>query len=102
MDSFTTTHPRRVPLWPSIFLLYLFSYHAHGKFLWAESPAVSTDIIRSAYPIGNGHLAVMPFGVAGAETLNLNIDSLWSGGPFEAAVSKKSASVHVMILSTDY
>jgi alpha-L-fucosidase 2 len=27
----------------------------------------------------------MPFGPAGSETLNINIDSLWSGGPFEVS-----------------
>lgn len=27
----------------------------------------------------------MPFGEAGGEKLNLNVDSLWSGGPFEPA-----------------
>jgi alpha-L-fucosidase 2 len=29
----------------------------------------------------------MPFGPAGSETLTLNLDSLWSGGPFEVNVS---------------
>lgn len=29
----------------------------------------------------------MPFGQPGQEKLNMNIDSLWSGGPFEATVS---------------
>jgi hypothetical protein len=30
----------------------------------------------------------MPFGSPGADQVNLNIDSLWSGGPFENSVSK--------------
>ncbi len=28
----------------------------------------------------------MPFGTPGKESLALNIDSLWSGGPFESSV----------------
>lgn len=28
----------------------------------------------------------MPFGEAGAEKVNLNVDSLWSGSPFESDV----------------
>ncbi|CAJ2507102.1 Uu.00g082880.m01.CDS01 [Anthostomella pinea] len=51
--------------------------------LWATTPADASDIIRQAYPLGNGRLGVMPFGEAGSEKLNLNIDTLWSGGPFE-------------------
>lgn len=29
----------------------------------------------------------MPFGSPGSEQVNLNIDSLWWGGPFESSVS---------------
>ena len=29
----------------------------------------------------------MPFGPPGAEKVVINIDSLWSGGPFESSVS---------------
>jgi alpha-L-fucosidase 2 len=44
---------------PSILLagLYLIQY-AYAKALWATEPANNfTDIIRTAYPIGNGRLA---------------------------------------------
>lgn len=54
-----------------------------AKSLWSRVPATATDIIRTAYPLGNGRLGAMPFGPAGQETVNLNLDSLWSGGPFE-------------------
>ncbi|KAF1915747.1 glycoside hydrolase family 95 protein-like protein [Ampelomyces quisqualis] len=54
-----------------------------NQLLWSSSPAQANEIIRTTYPIGNGRLAAMPFGPAGSETLTLNIDSLWSGGPFE-------------------
>ncbi|TVY84088.1 putative alpha-fucosidase A, partial [Lachnellula suecica] len=51
--------------------------------LWSSTPATFSDIIRQAYPIGNGRLGAMPFGDPGTEKVVLNIDSLWSGGPFE-------------------
>lgn len=62
-----------------------FSVFTMAKGLWSSSPASYSSIIRQAYPIGNGRLGLLPFGNPGAEKLNLNIDSLWSGGPFENA-----------------
>lgn len=56
-----------------------------AKSLWSSKPAISTDILRTAYPIGNGKLAALPFGEPGHEILSINRDSLWSGGPFENA-----------------
>ncbi|KAL5314437.1 hypothetical protein ACEPPN_017077 [Leptodophora sp. 'Broadleaf-Isolate-01'] len=41
--------------------------------------------MQQAYPIGNGKLGAMPFGSPGSEQVNLNIDSLWWGGPFESS-----------------
>lgn len=60
---------------------------SYAKSLWSTVPASASDIIRTAYPLGNGRLGALSFGPAGSETLNLNVDSLWSGGPFEVAVS---------------
>ncbi|KAF2025367.1 glycoside hydrolase family 95 protein-like protein [Setomelanomma holmii] len=62
-----------------------FTSWSQAKSLWSSSPATARDIIRMAYPLGNGRLGAMPFGPAGSETLNLNVDSLWSGGPFEVS-----------------
>ncbi|OWY42701.1 Alpha-fucosidase A [Alternaria tenuissima] len=53
--------------------------------LWSTTPANSSDIIRTTYPIGNGRLGAMPIGPPGTETLTLNLDTLWSGGPFSAS-----------------
>ncbi|CAN9124448.1 unnamed protein product [Alternaria alternata] len=53
--------------------------------LWSTTPANSSDIIRTTYPIGNGRLGAMPIGPPGAEILTLNLDTLWSGGPFSAS-----------------
>ncbi|ETS78374.1 hypothetical protein PFICI_10436 [Pestalotiopsis fici W106-1] len=65
-----------------VFLL-LFARLAAAGALWSTSPAVSTDVMRQAYCVGNGRLGAMPFGQPGQEMLNLNIDTLWSGGPFQ-------------------
>lgn len=54
-----------------------------AKSLWSTKPAVSDDVLRTSYPIGNGKVAALPFGEAGHETLSINRDTLWSGGPFE-------------------
>lgn len=74
-----------------------------SKTAWSSSPATWSDIIREAYPVGNGKLGgsdepsyreevsnipvAMPFGLPGADKVNLNVDSLWSGGPFMSDVS---------------
>ncbi|KAI7502397.1 glycoside hydrolase family 95 protein [Hortaea werneckii] len=64
-------------------LLLSFTALSSCKRLWSKHPAHSTSIIQTAYPIGNGRLGALPFGEPGHEKLNLNHDSLWSGGPFE-------------------
>ncbi|KAF2138264.1 glycoside hydrolase family 95 protein [Aplosporella prunicola CBS 121167] len=58
---------------------------AQAKVLWASTPAEATDVMRQAYPVGNGFLGALPFGAAGKEKVSLNVDSLWSGGPFAAS-----------------
>jgi len=60
---------------------------SNAKSLWSTIPANGSDIIRTTYPLGNGRLGAMPIGPPGAETLTLNLDTLWSGGPFNASVS---------------
>ena len=47
--------------------------------LWYRAPAVEwTD----ALPLGNGRLGAMVFGGVGREELQLNEETLWSGGPY--------------------
>lgn len=75
------------PSWLSLVAVSTLAHLSHAKSLWSTSPATATDIIRSAYPLGNGRLGALSFGPAGSETLNLNVDSLWSGGPFDVSVS---------------
>ena len=47
--------------------------------LWYQQPAVRWE---EALPIGNGRLGAMVFGRVGQERLQLNEDTLWSGGPY--------------------
>ncbi len=49
--------------------------------LWYRAPA---EDWFAALPVGNGRLGAMPHGGLEIERLQLNEDSLWSGGPAEA------------------
>jgi len=49
--------------------------------LWYSSPANVTNW-TSALPIGNGRLGAMVFGGIDRERIQLNEDTLWSGGPY--------------------
>ncbi|MBO9200550.1 MULTISPECIES: glycoside hydrolase family 95 protein [Niastella] len=46
--------------------------------LWYDKPATNWN---EALPIGNGHLAAMVFGEPGAEQIQLNEETIWSGEP---------------------
>jgi alpha-L-fucosidase 2 len=46
--------------------------------LWSDRPAPQWD---HATPVGNGRLGAMIFGDAGRERIQLNEETLWSGGP---------------------
>lgn len=50
--------------------------------LWYRQPA--TQWVE-ALPVGNGRLAAMIFGGIAEERLQLNEDTLWSGGPYDPA-----------------
>ncbi|EDU43196.1 hypothetical protein PtrSN002B_009456 [Pyrenophora tritici-repentis] len=71
---------------------------ASGKTLWSTSPADARDIYRTTYPLGNGRLGAMPVGPPAAETLTLNLDSLWSGGPFNIS-NYTGGNPHTLIAS---
>ncbi|KAM9876255.1 glycoside hydrolase family 95 protein [Verticillium dahliae] len=64
-----------------------------GRSLSSTVPAThgtrSSDIylLKKAYPVGNGKLGAMPHGPPGLEKVIINVDSLWSGGPFESEVA---------------
>jgi alpha-L-fucosidase 2 len=50
--------------------------------LWYGSPA---DEWVQALPVGNGRLGAMVFGGIALERLQLNEDTMWSGGPYVPA-----------------
>ena len=51
--------------------------------LWYQSPASSWD---DALPVGNGRLGAMVFGKYDQETIQLNDDTYWTGGPYSTVV----------------
>jgi alpha-L-fucosidase 2 len=61
--------------------------------LWYKSPAT---VWEEALPVGNGRLGAMVFGKYGEETIQLNEDTYWSGGPYSTVVKgayKKLAEI---------
>lgn len=54
-------------------------FPATGNGLWFTSPA---PVWAQYFPVGNGYLAAMTPGGTTEEFLQLNIESLWAGGPF--------------------
>jgi alpha-L-fucosidase 2 len=60
-----------------------------GTVLWYDGPA---KVWEDAAPVGNGRLGAMVFGKHGEERIQLNEETLWSGGPYSTVV-KGGASV---------
>ncbi|RKR91840.1 alpha-L-fucosidase 2 [Micromonospora pisi] len=56
---------------------------ANDQALWYDESA-GTDWLR-ALPIGNGRLGAMVFGNVDTERLQLNEDTVWAGGPYDAS-----------------
>ncbi|KAJ3576016.1 hypothetical protein NP233_g701 [Leucocoprinus birnbaumii] len=55
-------------------------FPSSGNGLWYDKPGMVWA--REWLPVGNGYLGAMSPGGTIQETLQLNIESLWSGGPF--------------------
>ena len=53
--------------------------------LWYRQPASTWT---EALPVGNGRLGAMVFGGTASERIQLNEDTLWSGGPYDPLNSK--------------
>ena len=51
--------------------------------LWYRQPA---ETWNQALPVGNGRLGAMVFGRTGDEIIQLNEETLWSGGPYDPVV----------------
>jgi alpha-L-fucosidase 2 len=54
-----------------------------GSMLWYDMPAQEWE---EALPVGNGRLGAMVFGRHGEERIQLNEETLWSGGPYSTVV----------------
>jgi len=54
-----------------------------GAVLWYDGPA---KVWEEALPVGNGRLGAMVFGKHGEERIQLNEETLWSGGPYSTVV----------------
>ena len=54
-----------------------------GSVLWYDTPAEEWE---QALPVGNGRLGAMVFGKHGEERIQLNEETLWSGGPYSTVV----------------
>jgi alpha-L-fucosidase 2 len=61
-----------------------------GTVLWYDSPAKEWE---EALPIGNGRLGAMVFGKHGEERIQLNEETLWSGGPYSTVVKGGSKAL---------
>lgn len=61
-------------------------FPSSGNGLWYTTPG--TIWSRHNLPVGNGFLAATTPGGVGFEATQLNIESLWSGGPFSDAVRR--------------
>jgi alpha-L-fucosidase 2 len=53
---------------------------ASDRMLWYRQPA---SVWTEALPVGNGRLGAMVFGGTARERLQLNEDTLWTGGPYD-------------------
>ncbi|GIH03078.1 large protein [Rhizocola hellebori] len=59
--------------------------------LWYDESA-GTDWLR-ALPIGNGRLGAMVFGNVDTERLQLNEDTVWAGGPYDASNTRGAGAL---------
>ena len=49
-----------------------------GQTLWYKAPATSWE---GALPVGNGRIGAMVYGGVEKDTIQLNEDTFWAGGP---------------------
>ena len=56
--------------------------------LWYKTPAKEWE---EALPVGNGRLGAMVFGNYGEEKIQLNEETIWSGGPYSTVVKGGAA-----------
>src|SRR5687768_9723263 len=72
----------------SAILLAQSSYSQVNEKLWYVKPAT---VWTEALPVGNGRLGAMVFGGVNQELIQLNENSLWSGGPVPQSINPEAA-----------
>ncbi|KAL9050795.1 MAG: hypothetical protein Q9162_006416 [Coniocarpon cinnabarinum] len=63
--------------------ILVWSANGYAKSFWSTRPADQDVLIQEAYPLGNGYLGALPAGSPAHDVVNINVDSLWTGGPFQ-------------------
>ncbi|KAK5938858.1 hypothetical protein PMZ80_009050 [Knufia obscura] len=77
----------------TLLLLAAFATAQHETLLWYNRPA---EAWTDALPIGNGKLGGMVFGIPDAERIQLNEESVWSGGPMSRIDQDAAKTVKVV------
>ena len=62
--------------------IYLHNYNP-SSLIWMAKPAAKWS---DALPVGNGRLGAMVYGGSNEETIQLNEDTYWTGGPYSSVV----------------
>jgi alpha-L-fucosidase 2 len=92
-----------------LFILWVLNFgfgnlngNAQNLKLWYNKPATYWN---EALPLGNGRLGAMVYGVANADTIQLNEDTFWSGSPYQN-INKRAMgsldSIRSFLFSEDY
>ena len=72
---------RKLPLFIMLSLVFLGCQKQSSKEHWNLTHTVPAQIWEECFPLGNGHLGMMPDGGVEEETITLNDITLWSGAP---------------------
>ena len=75
----------------TIFFVSLLFFNGNAQTnekLWYKKPAAAWT---EALPVGNGRLGAMVFGRVNEELIQLNENSLWSGGPVPQSINPEAA-----------
>ncbi|MEZ0538130.1 glycoside hydrolase family 95 protein [Fibrella arboris] len=93
----------RLPFLTLFLLLSFASFGQKTQILWYKQPARNWN---EALPVGNGRLGVMVFGKVTEDLLQLNEETLWSGGPVNRnpnpGVAKYLPEVREALFREDY
>ena len=70
--------------------------------IWYDQPAKEWT---EALPVGNGRLGAMVFGKTGKETIQLNEETLWTGGPYDASTeggAEALSEIQELVFNKEY